>query len=100
MLAAHEGANWPSKFGSLSVIAGLGQFLPNSTMQTLQPPHAMKEPRVSFRAMCVQWSPLPSLSKSRSRYFQLRHPAARQVWCQLTINDRVVPMQPVLDVRT
>eukprot|EP00931_Biecheleriopsis_adriatica_P092982 TRINITY_DN66730_c0_g1_i1.p1 TRINITY_DN66730_c0_g1~~TRINITY_DN66730_c0_g1_i1.p1 ORF type:complete len:878 (-),score=119.34 TRINITY_DN66730_c0_g1_i1:50-2683(-) len=38
MLAAHEGANWPSKLGTL--VTPLSKFLAPEVMATLMPPHA------------------------------------------------------------
>ena len=94
MLAAHEGANWPSKFGS--VIAGLGQFLPNSTMQTLQPPHDYRGAARLFPSHVRTVVAAAEPFEVEVTVLSATPPSS----VVLTINDRVVPMQPVLDVRT
>lgn len=47
MLAAHGGANWPSKFGA--VVNALSAYLDNATMQSLQPPMTYAGPPRVFR---------------------------------------------------
>ncbi len=94
MLAAHEGANWPSKFGS--VVAGLGQFLPSSTMQALQPPHTYCGAARLFPSHVR--TVVAAAERFEFEVTVLSASAPSRV--VLTLGGRAVPMEPVFDVRT